>query len=120
MKAGPKDNIRWRRKINRPESWSTLHWGPHRARQDYSPSISVCGSSTSYLRFCEGVTCTKGLVMRREWRPRSTRRLATRLTPPASDHQAAWVVVVSMSSVRVIPRCSNCQTQARVPSESTE
>jgi hypothetical protein len=29
VKAGPKDNIRWRRKINRPESWSTLHWGPH-------------------------------------------------------------------------------------------
>ena len=60
--------------------------GSPQARQDYSPSISVCGSSTSYLRFRKGVTCTKGLRMRREWRPRSTRRLATRLlTPPVVD-----------------------------------
>jgi hypothetical protein len=60
-----------RRKINRPESWSPLHWGPHRQEARlFPPKHQRCGSSTSYLRFCEGVTCTKGLVMRREWCPR--------------------------------------------------
>ena len=79
--------------------------GSPQARQDYSPSISVCGSSTSYLRFRKGVTCTKGLRMRREWRPRSTRRLATRrLTPPVVDRSPGLPpTYLSMSNV-----CGSC------------
>jgi hypothetical protein len=63
----------------------------------------------------QGFGDEKGMV------PASTRRLATRLTPPASDHQVlslpGWVV---FEGCRLVCGSYLCQTQARVPPEFKE
>lgn len=53
----------------------------HGERTDYSPSI-ILWLEHELSPLFEGVTCTKGWRMRREWRPPATRRLAIRPTPP--------------------------------------
>lgn len=118
VKAGPKDKMGWRRNINRPDS--TNRGGVHSTGVPtgkvrlFPPKHQRCGSSTSYLRFREGVTCTKGLRMRREWRPR--RRGAW---PHDRLHQHQVTSPVREGDVCEAVECAghNCQTQARVPRE---
>jgi hypothetical protein len=91
VKAGPKDNMGWdgaARSIGRNRGVRSTGV-PTGKRQDYSlPSISVVARARVISAFVralqymhQGFDDEKGMV------PASTRRLATRLTPPVSDHQ---------------------------------
>jgi hypothetical protein len=89
--AGPTDSMNGGATSKTGIAWSVSTGPPgvptraiHQRTKVLFPQHGRSGSSTSYLRFPKHslLACTKGWRMRVEWRPRSTRRLATRRSSP--------------------------------------